>query len=188
MPCLMVYRLIKKLINYSYNKKRENYLLALKARGLRIGSNVDFAADFFIDPSHCYLISIGDNCTFSPNVRLISHDASTKIHTGYTKLGQVNIGDNCYLGDSVIILPNVTVGNDSIIAAGAVVTKNVPPRSIVAGVPAKLIGDMDSYIHKSKEEIGSRRVFSSDYRIENLNEAKIKELCLETRDGIAYIE
>ena len=47
-------------------------------KGLKIGKNVEIIDTFFFDPSHCFLISIGDNCTICPNVRLIAHDASTK--------------------------------------------------------------------------------------------------------------
>lgn len=53
--------------------------------------------------------------------------------------GPVTIGKNVWIGDKATILPNVTIGNGSIIAANAVVTKNVPPYSIVAGCPAKII-------------------------------------------------
>ncbi len=52
---------------------------------------------------------------------------------------QVTIGDNIWIGANAVVLPGVTVGNHSVIAAGAVVTKDVPPHSLVAGVPAKII-------------------------------------------------
>ncbi|MCT7584011.1 hypothetical protein N5U55_07790 [Aliarcobacter butzleri] len=51
----------------------------------------------------------------------------------------VLIGDNVWIGESAMILKGVNVGKNSIIAAGAIVTKNVPPFSVVAGVPAKVI-------------------------------------------------
>jgi acetyltransferase-like isoleucine patch superfamily enzyme len=52
---------------------------------------------------------------------------------------QVIIGDDIWIGAHAAILPGVTIGNHCVIAAGAVVTKNVPPHSLVAGVPAKII-------------------------------------------------
>ncbi len=52
---------------------------------------------------------------------------------------QVTIGDNIWIGANAVVLPGVTVGNHCVIAAGAVVTKDVPPHSLVAGVPAKII-------------------------------------------------
>lgn len=58
---------------------------------------------------------------------------------GFEEERPVTIGDDVWIGDRVMILPGVTVGNGSIIAAGAVVTKDVVPYTIVGGVPAKLI-------------------------------------------------
>ena len=52
---------------------------------------------------------------------------------------QVTIGDDCWIGANAVILPGVTVGSHSVIAAGAIVTKDVPPQSLAAGVPAKVI-------------------------------------------------
>ena len=53
--------------------------------------------------------------------------------------GPVRIGDNVWIGDKATILPNVSIGNGAIIAANAVVTKDVPPYSVAAGNPAKII-------------------------------------------------
>ena len=53
--------------------------------------------------------------------------------------GPVIIGDNVWIGDKVTILSNVTIGKGSVIACNAVVTKDVPPYSVVGGVPAKVI-------------------------------------------------
>ena len=54
--------------------------------------------------------------------------------------GTVKIGNDCWIASHAVILANVTIGEGSVIAAGSVVTKDVPPYSIVAGVPAKVIG------------------------------------------------
>jgi maltose O-acetyltransferase len=97
------------LYHHILKKRRKSYLDRLIRNGLTLGKNVDIIETFFFDPSHCFLISIGDNCTICPNVRLIAHDASTKKILGYTKIGKIDIKENCFIGDSVIILPNVTV-------------------------------------------------------------------------------
>ena len=52
---------------------------------------------------------------------------------------QVTIGDDIWIGANAVVLPGVTIGNHCVIAAGAVVAKDVPPHSLVAGVPAKII-------------------------------------------------
>lgn len=58
-----------------------------KKKGMRVGSNFYMGSGTWLDPSHCFLISIGDNVTMSTNVHILCHDASSKRHIGYTKLG-----------------------------------------------------------------------------------------------------
>ena len=65
---------------------------------------------------------------------------------------RVVIKRNAYIGAGAIILPGVTIGEYSIVAAGAVVTKDVPPRTIVAGVPARVVGSIDEKIAKMKRD------------------------------------
>ncbi|HAP8953298.1 acyltransferase [Enterococcus faecium] len=67
--------------------------------------------------------------------------------------GIVKIRNNVFVGENATILRNVTVGNNCIIAAGAVVTSDIPNNSVCAGIPAKLIMSMDSYYKKRKESL-----------------------------------
>jgi len=152
-----------------------------------LGNNVEIIESFFFDPSHCFLISIGDNCTICPNVRLIAHDASTKKFLGYTKIGRITIGKNCFLGDSVIVTPNVQIGCNSIIGAGSVVTKHIPPNSIAAGNPAKVISSTDDYIKRIKHISKNKTIFNEYYFIENLNAHKRKEMIRSIGDSIGFI-
>ena len=89
---------LTKLYCYLKQKKRKRYIEGLISNGLKLGKNVQIIDTFFFDPSHCFLISIGDNCTICPNVRLIAHDASTKKSLNYTKIGKVNIGNRVFIG------------------------------------------------------------------------------------------
>lgn len=66
-------------------------------------------------------------------------DANKRIDEQGINTAPVTIGDDIWIGANAVILPGVTIGNHSVVAAGAVVTKDVPPRSLVAGVPAKEI-------------------------------------------------
>lgn len=93
--------------------------------------NVQFAADVFLDPLHCFLINIGNCVPFAPNVRVIAHGASTNRFLNFTRIGLVRILDDCFIGDSVIVLPGVTIGPRSVIGAGSIVSKDVrrTPRS-----------------------------------------------------------
>jgi maltose O-acetyltransferase len=178
---------IKKIILYASIKKRQQYIKRLIENGLNLGKNVEIIDTFFFDPSHCFLISIGDNCTICPNVRLIAHDASTKKILGYTKIGKITIEQNCFIGDSAIILPGVKIGPNSIIGAGSVITKNIPPNAIAAGNPAKVIFSMDKYINKIEAVSKEKKIFDKEYFIENLDTEKRKEISKSIGDTIGFI-
>lgn len=103
-----------------------------------------------------YLVSIGKNCTLS-DCYLISHDASISViqnHTGarVDAVGPIVVEDNCFIGINATVLRNVTIGKNSIVAAGAVVTKDVPPNSVVAGTPARVVSTTEIYAEKLEEE------------------------------------
>jgi len=173
---LRIYRYVWDIRSRFEKKRRQKYVERLVSMGLQLGKNVEIIDSFFFDPSHCFLISIGDNCTICPNVRLIAHDASTKRFLGYTKIGRIDIGENCFIGDSAIILPGVTIGPNAIVGAGAVVTRQVPPGTVVAGAPARVIGKLDDYLGKVEGIRKAKKVFDESYYIENLTEEKRREL------------
>ena len=70
----------------------EPNLKKLKKAGLKVGKNFSMQEKCIIDKSHCWLITIGDDVTLAPRVHILAHDASTKRHLDYTKIGLVNIG------------------------------------------------------------------------------------------------
>ncbi len=179
--------IIYKIINIIQKKRRKKYLDKLIKNGLVLGRNVDIVDTFFFDPSHCFLISIGDNCTICPNVRLIAHDASTKKNLGYTKIGKICIQENVFLGDSVIILPGVCVGANSIVGAGSIVTKDIPPNSVVAGNPAIVLGTAEAYRNKIAQIREKKKVFGREYYIEKLNERKREEILESIDDSFGFI-
>ena len=111
-------------------------------RQLRIGKNV------FINHGCSCLdlggITIGDNVLIGPRVNLVSENHPVDPAQRAFLIGMpVTIEDNVWIGAAATILPGVTVGENSVVAAGSVVTKDVPPNSIVGGVPAKLIKTID---------------------------------------------
>lgn len=73
-----------------------------------------------------------------------------KINKEMVRYGNIKIGDNCNISWNTIIMPNVVIGNNVIIAAGAVVTKNIPDNMIYGGIPAKEIETIDEYYEKIK--------------------------------------
>lgn len=114
-----------------------------------IGNNVTFNPDCHIG---CIdIIQIGDNCLFASKVFISDHNHGDltkefiKIPPGkrpLTSKGGIIIGNNVWVGENVSILSGVTIGENSIIAANAVVTKDVLPNTVVGGVPAKVIKEI----------------------------------------------
>jgi len=84
-------------------------------------------------------IEIGNDVAISHDVTIMDSDAHSVIQNGYKNTIPIIIGDHVWIGSRAIILKGVKIGNGAIIAAGAVVTKDVPPHSMVAGVPSKVI-------------------------------------------------
>lgn len=116
-----------------------------RKKGVNLGDNCAIFSSI-ITPEP-YLLNIGDNVTIAPGVRLITHDNSvSKVIPYMTDLfGRINIGNNCFIGVGAIILPGVTIGDNSIVAAGSVVTKSFPSNVVIGGNPAKVICTLDDY-------------------------------------------
>jgi acetyltransferase-like isoleucine patch superfamily enzyme len=110
--------------------------------GLAIGDNSNIGAYSYVGCSG--FISIGRNVMISPRVSLyaenhVFEDTDRPMKEQGVRRGKIVIEDDCWIAANAIILSNVTVGRGSIVAAGSVVTKDVPPYSIVAGSPAQVI-------------------------------------------------
>ena len=116
----------------------EPYLERLVAQGLELGVDTHISRPLYIDQLHPWLVTIGDHVTIGPYVAIITHDTSLVQHTGQTRLGRVVLGDRAYIGVGAILLPGTTIGEDSVVGAGAVVHGQVPPASLAIGNPAKI--------------------------------------------------
>lgn len=159
-------------------------LWRLKKRGLKIDKNLKMY-NTRIDYSHCFLIEIGNDVIIS-NSTILAHDATTKTALGKTKIGRVVIGNEVFIGFGSIILPNVQIGNNVIVAAGSVVTKNIPDNSMVAGVPAKIIGKTNEYIEKNRKLMKEVPVYDTYWK--GKSEAEINRICHELKSGFAFDE
>ncbi len=157
--------------------------------GLKIGKNVTLATSASIDYDYCYLISIGDNCTISHHVRILAHDATTfKFTDGYTRIAKVEIKDNCYFGENVIILPGVTIGPNVLVAAGSIVNKDIPPNSCVAGVPARFYKKFDEFIEDHSNKIKESKVFTFSELLLPVNPVVKKEVIRAVENSNAYVQ
>ncbi|KAJ9517555.1 hypothetical protein QJQ45_024960 [Haematococcus lacustris] len=112
------------------------------------GSNISFGSDVFVNYNavilDCGKVTIGSRVLFGPNVQLLgaTHPAHPVIRNGTQgpEFGcAITICDDVWLGAGATIMPNVTVGAGALVGAGAVVTRDVEPLSVVAGNPARLL-------------------------------------------------
>ncbi|MBD3180256.1 MAG: hypothetical protein GF417_12160 [Candidatus Latescibacteria bacterium] len=130
---------------------------ALYARyyGMEFGENVRITG--IISPgSEPYLIRVGDNVTITEGVVFHTHDGGAWVlrerHPGLNIYRRVLVGSNVFIGYRAQIMPGVTVGDNVVIAAGSVVTRDIPDNSVVGGVPAEVIKSLESYEAKVLEE------------------------------------
>src|SRR3954452_14359927 len=125
----------------------------LRRRGMRIGDDVHIGPYCVIDYTHAHLIEIGDGAALPPCVQLLAHDASTKHHLGYTRIGLVRIGRHAFIGAGSIVMPGVSIGEEAIVGAHSVVTRDVPARMLAVGHPARIIGPIDDFLAKRGQEM-----------------------------------
>ncbi|CAG7845052.1 Galactoside O-acetyltransferase [Pseudoclavibacter triregionum] len=126
------------------------------------GSNLVIGARTFVNFGLCALdvvpIRIGDDVQIGPNVQLLAPthplDAERRI-AGWESGEPITIEDGCWLGGSVVVCPGVTIGARSVIGAGSVVTKDIPPGSLAAGNPARVIRSLEQ--RRTPPDRGPRR-------------------------------
>ena len=91
--------------------------------------------------------------------------------------GRIEVKDNTHIGCDAMIMPNVTIGKNCIIGCHAVVTKDIPDNSVVAGVPARVIETIDEYYKKNKE----RCDFTKHMNAQDKKEYLVKKYNLDTK-------
>jgi len=153
-------------------------------------------------PNEIYLkgkVTFGNYCAIGENLRVISRDHNYHLPTMQVKFylknfkkypgggnsGRVEIGNDVWIGDNVIILKCVKIGNGACIGAGSVVTKDIPPYAVAAGVPAKVISyrfnkktirflsDLNWWDWSESKIRSNKKFFNSDLsKIKDLSEIK----------------
>jgi len=112
-----------------------------RMKGVNIGKRVEIGYMVLIDNRRPELIVIEDDVTITTMCVVISHDLSRKYNEGKEIVGKVHIRKGAFIGMNTVIMPGVTIGEGAVVAAGSVVTKDVEPKTVYGGVPAKKIRD-----------------------------------------------
>ncbi|WP_193144583.1 galactoside O-acetyltransferase [Citrobacter europaeus] len=114
------------------------------------GSNIHIGKNFYANFNFTivddYTVTIGDNVLIAPNVTITV--TGHPVHHELRKSGEmfsfpVTLGNNVWIGSNVVINPGITIGDNSVIGAGSVVTKNIPPDVVAVGVPCRVIKNIN---------------------------------------------
>ncbi len=130
--------------------RREAFL----SSGINIGKDVFFSVGTVILDDYKKIVTIGDRVAFGNNVSLIAASGPNNsllsniemVKEKYIKTLPISIGCDVWIGTGVLVLPGVSIGEKSIIGAGAVITKDVEPYSVIAGIPGRIINKIDNNI------------------------------------------
>ena len=138
-----------------------------------VGKNV-FIMDRKV-PLYAKLIRFHNNIGVASNVLFVPHDATHIVLNRCTRMdasqrvqeiiGCIEVMDNVFIGSNTTVLSDVRIGPNAIVAAGSVVNRDVPPGSVVGGVPAKVIGDFDAYIEKRRRQLYPQNLGPSRQKI-----------------------
>lgn len=130
------------------------------------GSHIEVGKNFFAN-YNCTIVDvakvkIGDNCQMAPNVAI--YTAGHPVHpvsrnSAYEYGIEVTIGDNVWIGGSTVIVPGVHIGNNTVIGAGSVVTKDIPDCVVAAGNPCRVIREISE---KDRKFYFKDRVFDEE--------------------------
>lgn len=121
-----------------------------KWAGVSLGERVRF---YGLRPgmfgSEPWMITIGDDCHITSGCQFVTHDGGTLVlrHRDPTLeiSAPVSLGSRVYLGINTIVLPGVTIGDNVVVGAGSVVTRDIPGNSVAVGSPARVIKSLDEY-------------------------------------------
>lgn len=174
---------------FLYRLRGEYTTEKLISMGMQVGKNFGRLNGVILDPSHCWLIEIGDNVTMAPRVHILCHDASTKKYLGYTKIGRVTIGDNVFIGAESVVMPGVTIGSNVIVGANSTVTHDVPDNTVVVGSPARVRCSLEEYLEKERSRMAIAPCYGEEYTLrQNVSMEKRMEQKTALDGKIGYVD
>jgi len=145
-------RVIIRLARFCYREiyRRIDPVGFARRIGVKVGNNCRLInVNFGSEP---YLVSLGNHVS-ATRTNFITHDGSVWVlrhqKPEIDLIAPINVGNNVFLGINVIILPGVTIGDNVVIGAGAVVTRDIPSHCVAAGVPARPIKSLEEFLQKA---------------------------------------
>ena len=140
-----------------------------KKQGLVAGKGCTVMGGVYFG-SEPYLVTLGDRVRISGEVQFVTHDGGTWAFRRELKedrvvrFGKIHVGDDTFIGMRSMIMPGVTIGKNCVIGAGSVVTKDVPDRCVVVGIPARVLCTTDEYARKCKDKMPEGFDFTEYYK------------------------
>jgi acetyltransferase-like isoleucine patch superfamily enzyme len=133
---------------------RGDQILYWRYHGVKVGEGCQINTE--LRGSEPWLVELGNRVTVAGGVRFITHDGASRLFRDLlpgssifgNRFGTIKVHDNSFIGGHAVVLPDVEIGPNSVVAAGSVVTRDVPPETVVGGVPAKRICSLEEYIEK----------------------------------------
>jgi acetyltransferase-like isoleucine patch superfamily enzyme len=133
---------------------RRDPIAYARSLGVSVGKNCRFyGIPEEVFGSEPYLVRLGDHVSITSGVRFVTHDGGVWVlrdqFPDIDVVAPITVGNNVFIGINSIILPGVTIGDNVVVGAGSIITKDVPGNSVVAGVPARVLRSLDSYIERA---------------------------------------
>jgi len=166
---------------WRYFSSRRDPVAYARSIGVRVGQDCRILADatscFGSEP---YLVTLLDHVTIASGVSFITHDGGVWIFRvrdpEIDYFGPIVVGNNVFIGIRVIIMPGVTIGDNCVIGAGSIVTRNVPAGHVYAGVPARNIKTVDQYWQDLQGKLSHVRSWPEHKKRAYLEQSLLKKL------------
>lgn len=181
------FRTVLEEVLYGSKRSSARYIRYLQKQGVSIGGGTVFYEPLtnVIDTTSPRLLTIGENVRITRGVVILTHDFSWSVLAGvYGEclggIAPVTIGNNVFIGMDAHIMKGVQIGDNVIIGAGSIVTKNCDSNSVYAGNPAKKIMTLEAFYQKKKDcYLSDAMIIAEKYRDSDLEELKsaLREYC-----------